>query len=234
MYNIYCDESCHLENDNINVMVLGAIWCSQNKVKSVNDRIRQIKARNGIYKDIEVKWTKVSPSKIQFYEELIDYFFDDDDLHFRCLVVPDKSVLNHEKYNQTHDEWYYKMYFTMLKNIFNPLERYEVYIDIKDSNSAERARKLHEVCSNDLYDFSKNIIKHIQPIRSHEVEIMQLVDILVGALGYTNREFPDSFFKSTAKQQLIDKIKEKSGYKLTKTTLYKENKFNIFIWNTEY
>jgi len=24
-YNIYCDESCHLENDNIDVMVLSAI-----------------------------------------------------------------------------------------------------------------------------------------------------------------------------------------------------------------
>ena len=26
-YNIYCDESCHLQNDNSNVMVLGAVWC---------------------------------------------------------------------------------------------------------------------------------------------------------------------------------------------------------------
>jgi len=27
IYNIYCDESCHLENDGEKVMVLGAIWC---------------------------------------------------------------------------------------------------------------------------------------------------------------------------------------------------------------
>ena len=26
-YNIYCDESCHLENDDKPVMLLGAIWC---------------------------------------------------------------------------------------------------------------------------------------------------------------------------------------------------------------
>ena len=26
IYNIYCDESCHLENDCEKAMVLGAIW----------------------------------------------------------------------------------------------------------------------------------------------------------------------------------------------------------------
>ncbi len=25
--NIYCNESCHLENDHQQAMVLGAIWC---------------------------------------------------------------------------------------------------------------------------------------------------------------------------------------------------------------
>lgn len=233
MYNIYCDESCHLENDGINVMVLGAIWCPQNKIRSVNERIKQIKLRNGIHSELELKWTKISPSKGQLYSDLVDYFFDDDDLHFRCVVIPDKKILNHEAYNQTHDEWYYKMYFTMLRNIFNPLDEYEVYIDIKDTNSSSRARKLHEVSSNDLYDFSKRIIKRIQPIRSNEVQLMQLVDILVGAMAYTNREFTEDFPKSIIKEELINKIKYRSGYKLTRTTLYKENKFNIFVWSNE-
>ena len=30
-YNFYCDESCHLEHDNSNVMVLGAVWCPKDK-----------------------------------------------------------------------------------------------------------------------------------------------------------------------------------------------------------
>jgi hypothetical protein len=29
------------------------------------------------------------------YPDLVDYFFDDDNLHFRALVVPDKSRLRH-------------------------------------------------------------------------------------------------------------------------------------------
>ena len=36
LYNVYCDETCHLEHDNSNVMVLGAVWCPQSKLKEIN------------------------------------------------------------------------------------------------------------------------------------------------------------------------------------------------------
>ena len=29
VFNVYCDESCHLEHDNIPTMVIGAVWCPQ-------------------------------------------------------------------------------------------------------------------------------------------------------------------------------------------------------------
>ena len=44
-YNIYCDEICHLENDDSNVMVLGAIWCPAEKAKEINHRIREFKQK---------------------------------------------------------------------------------------------------------------------------------------------------------------------------------------------
>ena len=42
-YNIYCDESCHLENDHINVMALGAAWCQLNDVEEITNAIKAIK-----------------------------------------------------------------------------------------------------------------------------------------------------------------------------------------------
>lgn len=229
-YNIYCDESCHLEHDDSNVMILGAIYCPQVKLKEINRRIRQIKQRNQIPLTTELKWTKVSPSKLDVYADLINYFFDDDDLHFRALIVPDKSKLDHSRFRQSHDEWYYKMYFDMLKHLLNPSDHYEIYIDIKDTHSYRRAQKLRDVCCNSMYDFSHSIIKRIQPIRSDEVEIMQLVDLLIGAIGYHNRNFPANTTKSLAKQKLIDLIIDRSGYKLNRTTLLREDKCNLFFW----
>lgn len=230
-YNVYCDETCHLENDGINDMVLGAIWCPQKKLKEINMRIKDIKARNGIPPTVESKWTKISPSKINVYKDLVNYFFDDDDLHFRAIIIPDKAKLRHEAFHQTHDQWYYKMYFDMLKVIFAPSNSYEVYIDIKDTNSHKRAKKLEEVCSNSMYDFSQRTIKRLQPIRSEEIQIMQLVDILSGAIGYENRVFPDGFCKSAAKNEIIELMKKRSGYTLKKTTLLREDKLNILRWD---
>lgn len=231
LYNVYCDETCHLENDGINVMVLGAVWCPQSKLKEVNQRIKEIKARNTVSPTMELKWTKISPGKLDLYKDLVNYYFDEDDLHFRALIIPDKSKLDHQRFNQTHDDWYYKMYFDMLKVIFHPMDRFEVYIDIKDSNSYHKAQRLREVCSNSMYDFSQSIIQRLQPIRSDEVQIMQLTDILIGAIAYENRSFPDGFQKSSAKQGIISLIKKRSGYTMKKTTLLREDKLNLLRWD---
>lgn len=81
IYNVYCDESCHLEHDHLKVMVLGAVWCPLEKVHEISVRIREIKQKHGMKPGFEAKWTKISPAKKELYLDLIDYFFDDDDLH---------------------------------------------------------------------------------------------------------------------------------------------------------
>jgi hypothetical protein len=227
IYNIYCDESGHLENDLEKVMVLGAMWCPQEKSREISVRIREIKNRHGLKADFEIKWTKVSPAKKQFYLDVMDYFFDDDDLHFRALIVPDKSKLRHEDHGQTHDDWYYKMYFDMLKVILSPSAKYRIYLDIKDTRSAAKIAKLHEVLCNSLYDFSRAIVERVQTVRSHEVELLQVADLLIGATAYVNKERSGN----AGKEALIARMKERSGYALTITTLLREDKVNLFLWH---
>lgn len=45
--NIYCDESCHLEHDHIEVMVIGALSCPKHETQKVFKRIREIKMKIG-------------------------------------------------------------------------------------------------------------------------------------------------------------------------------------------
>ncbi|HVO28698.1 MAG TPA: DUF3800 domain-containing protein, partial [Candidatus Paceibacterota bacterium] len=150
--NIYCDESNHLQNDHRNPMVLGAVYCSTKEVPKIHGRIKEIKIRHGLSPKFEIKWKKVSSKKIDFFLDLIDYFFDLDDLHFRCVVI-DKTQLNHDALRQTHDQWYYKMYFELLSKIFDPEQSYHIYIDMKDTRGGMKVKKLHEVLCNDMYDF---------------------------------------------------------------------------------
>ncbi len=210
-------------------MVLGAIWCSKSLTSQVALRIREIKAKYHLPVDFEIKWNKVSPARLDFYEELVDFYFDDDDLHFRALVIPDKAKLNHLVYGQTHDDFYYKMYFQLLKVILDPKSGHYIYLDIKDTRSEDKVQDLVKYLRNAHYDYSEQIIRRVQQVRSHEIQQVQLADLLTGAISYLHRDLTTS----AAKQHLINRIIDRSGYSLLNTTLYKEDKMNIFVWRPQ-
>ena len=227
-FNIYLDESCHLENDGIKVMTLGVVWCPQEKAREIAMRVRDIRQLHGLAKDFEIKWTKVSPAKLAFYQAVIDYFLDDDDLHFRAVVIPDKKLLDHGRFSQSHDEWYYKMCFTLLEPVVDPTQHYAIYMDIKDTRSETKRSKLEEVLRNAKYDGSGNIVRRVQQIRSHESELMQLADILIGAVTYANRGLKTS----EAKLSLIQRIQQRTQLSLTRSTWLREPKFNLLCWKS--
>ena len=224
--NVYCDESCHLEHDRMRSMVLGAVSCPQARRKEISVRLKEIKAKHKLTPKFEMKWTKVGQRKLEYYMEVLDFFFDDDDLHFRGLVVPNKDKLDHKAFESDHDTWYYKMFFTMLKTIFEPEYKYRIFVDIKDTRGADKVLQLHDVLCNNAYDFSRKMIADVKQIRSHESEQMQLADLLVGALGYLHRGNGES----ASKVQLINRIKSRSKYSLERNTLLREKKFNLLIW----
>ena len=66
-------------------------------------------------------------------------------------------------------------------------------------------------------------------MRSDEIEIIQLTDILIGAVSYINRDLK---IKKNAKSNLIDLIMERSSQNLRFTTTPKiwHNKFDVFRW----
>jgi len=211
-------------------MVLGAIGCMDDAKKEAFSRIRDIKKKHGFHTAWETKWTKVSDQKLGYYIDLIDYFFDNDNLRFRGIIIPDKTNLQHDKFNQSHNEFYYKMYFGMLKGILNPDAKNNIYLDIKDTQGGAKVKKLKDVLQNQYYDYSEDrIVNRIQILRSHEVELIQLADLLIGAVTYTNR----GLNTSQSKLRVVQRIKERSQYTLTKSTYLTETKFNIFKWKAQ-
>lgn len=223
---IYCDESCHLENDHSEVMGLGATWTNRNKVKLLSQQIRDIKQRHNAYG--ELKWTKVSKSRIDFYQELVDWFFSNDSINFRCCIIPDKKSLNHNTFNDgSHDKFYYKMLFSLINKILSPLEKNEIFIDIKDTRSRFKVRELKTILCNNQYDFTGESISKIQQARSHELELMQLADFLLGAVVYCHRKLDSN----TTKIAISRRIERHLGRSLLLSTPLHHKKFNIFVWS---
>lgn len=226
--NIYCDESTHLPNDGQPYLVLGAIVCPTNRSREVAVRLREIRARHLIRPDFELKWTKVSPAKFGFYQDIIDYFFDDSDLNFRA-VVASKQGLDHKRFEQTHDDWYYKMMFYLIRNVLPAQDEAFIYLDKKDTNGQKKIDRLRDVIANAEYDFNLNNIRRFQVVESHHVGLLQLSDLIIGAVNYANRNDATS----AAKLHLVNHIRQRSGITLTKTTLLSETKMNIFKWRAQ-
>jgi hypothetical protein len=229
-FNVYCDESCHLEHDGVPVMAWGAVSCPAENVRAIAEAIRALKAAHGLKPDFEAKWAKVSPAKAAFYLALIDLFLADDRLRFRGLVVPDKARLDHGRFDQSHDDWYYKMYFTMLRPIFTAPHRYRIYLDVKDTRGGPKTRKLHEVLANSLHDFDRQTVERVQQVRSHESELLQITDLLIGALTYANR----GLATSPAKAAIIARLRASLGQQaLVRTSTFAATKFNILVWRAQ-
>ena len=45
LYNVYCDESCHIQHDGNDIMVIGGVFCPKSKAKKINKEIRRIKEK---------------------------------------------------------------------------------------------------------------------------------------------------------------------------------------------
>ncbi len=227
--HIYCDESCHLENDGMRSMVLGALWCPTDQRKRLARRVKALKTAHGVPAGIEIKWVKVSPARLSFYRELLDLFFDETALRFRALVVPDKQHLDHERFVQSHDDFYYKQWYTLLNRLIHRDNCYRIFLDIKDTRGSRKLAKLHDVLCNANHDFDRGIIESIEQVHSHDVPLLQIADLLIGALAYAHR----GLHSSPAKLALVDQVRRRAGLRLDSSSTWSAEKFNLFVWRPQ-
>lgn len=218
---IYIDESCHLENDKFPVMCVGALYAEEKVWKKLSDEIKQIKLKH--HSPTELKWNKVSASRMALYKELIDFFFQQNELMFSALLIKHKESINNERYNNgDHNIFYYKTMFYLIRD-FQTSNIYKVYMDIKDNRGKARldllSRILCRVCGAGKY-------VHFQNIRSDESQFIQLADFFIGAIVYKQRG--DIAKKSAAKNEIVEYIEYKSRYSITESTPPWEKKFKIW------
>lgn len=225
-YSVFCDESSHFEKDYYSAMVLGAVWCPTEDIREISHKIRDIKQKHHIDTWQEVKWTKVSPAIAPLYLDLME-LYQYSSLNFRGIVIDSKQELNHEQYNQDFDTWYYKMYFLLLREIVTRENTYSIYIDKKDTRGSNKLHKLRDILCSNLLDHEQTIVRHIQEVPSHEIEILQVADVIMGAIAHVHKRNTSS----AGKQRIVDRLKAITANDLKTTTPRASNKFNLFFWS---
>jgi hypothetical protein len=222
-YNLFVDESCHLEHDRIPVMCIGYVKVPQMAYEDLYRIFESIKEKHKTLG--EIKWNKFSKSRLPLYKELVDFFIDTP-IEFRGVLVKYKDRLNNEDYNQgSHDNFYYKMTYYLLRPN-PPGVEYRVFIDIKDTRGKEKLRKIAEVFQNHHRGDSPFV--HFQHLRSHENVFFQLTDLFIGAITYKTRVENNELEPNKSKMEFIGYLENRIGFYLHEGTVPWETKFNIF------
>lgn len=222
-YNLFVDESCHLEHDHIPVMCIGYIKVPNLAYRNLYQQIEHIKQK--FRTPTEIKWNKFSKSRLPLYKALVDLFFESP-IEFRCVLVKYKNRLKNEDFNQgAHDNFYYKMAYYLLRP--NPVgSEYRIFIDIKDTKGKSKLKKINEVFDN--YHKGESPFVHFQHLRSHENVFFQITDLFIGAITYKTRIYNEEFEPNAAKIEFINYLENRSGFSLHEGTEPWESKFNIF------
>lgn len=228
-YNIYCDETNHLKINKGKYMGIGALYVPKTRVKRINRYLRNLKKNYGFNETHELKWNLIKSSSVDLYLDVIKYFFNgENDIKFRAILI-NKNTIDNKIYNQTDDDFYHKMYYQMLEYIIKAGDVYNIYPDIKDTNSYYRHQQILKYLRIKKKDYNNKTIKKVQPIRSSDLALLQLTDILIGALVYYNN-FPVN--KNKNKEQVLNEIIRNT--KIADTTPHSNTKFNILYWRSKY
>jgi len=227
---IYCDESNQqllgsTKPTDKGFFLIGGIWLPASKRTEYKEAINNIKQEERCFG--EAKWKTVSPSKLSFYLKLMDFFFRQGyDLRFRCIVVDTQRVDLHKYHEADKELGYYKFCYQLLKNWIEDFHSYSIFLDCKTIRDPHRLAALRS------YLRAANLfaeIKNIQALPSNDLVLLQLTDVLLGAVSAKfNRSVT-----SEAKLAVIDRIEQHLKHQIMPTNLG-VRKFNIFKISLRY
>jgi hypothetical protein len=223
-YEVYCDESrpdlLVSSNPQAQFMVLGSLWIPREARKSFKEAIHEL--RDTFRVGGEFKWQKVSPSRLEFYKELLTWFYSQgDNLRFRCIAVDHKQVDLKLYHEDDQELGFYKFYYQMLHHWIYDCNEYDFFVDFKNNRRHDRLSVLKKCL--DLSNLS-SLVHKVQAVRSEESVMIQMVDILTGIAAY---RLNDKMNPDSAKASLLEHFEGLLG-KTIGPTYKTEQKFNVF------
>jgi hypothetical protein len=224
-FDTYCDESrpealTTRSEVGARYLVIGSLWLPREQREQRKAELHALKNAGKI--GGELKWSKVSHSRLAAYESLMDWFFGaGENLRFRAIVV-DRTKVDLVKFHNGDGELgFYKFYYQLLHHWILDQNDYTIFCDLKRNREQDRLHVLQKVLnrSNLTSDIST-----VQGIESKQSVLIQAVDVLTGAIA---AKFNQSAAAGTAKSGIIERIESKIRHPIRHTPMG-ERKFNIF------
>jgi hypothetical protein len=202
-------------------MILAGVVMDAGSVTDVLDRLRDFRKRANMA--AEFKWTKVSRGKLKEYREIIDIFNElttSDLLHFEALIF-DCHQIDHRSFSDGDNEvGFYKFYYQLLLHCFgNPYcttknpRRFLVFLDQRATTyKLSTLKKFLNRGMGSKFGVWSSPFRQVEPRNSHMCDITQMLDVVVGAVGYHRNLLHRRKDASPAKVALADYLAKKLGW----------------------
>lgn len=221
-FEIYCDESGleALSNKTAHrFTAIGGIWIPSLYRKKMKEDILAIKLSHNVHG--ELKWQKFSPSYYALYKDVIDYFFQNENIRFRVILI---EAINVDHYTFNHDNpelGFYKFYYQLLHHWIFDYNNYNIFLDLKVNRNKGRLAELEKIL--DHSNLTSDVVQ-VQGLPSEQSIGIQLADVLTGLIAAKfNQEI-----KSKAKLDIISHVENTYLKNSIAPTPKWEEKLNVF------
>jgi len=218
-------------------MVIGGLLLNAKSLRELKDRVDQYRLEYGMI--YELKWSKISKQRLPHYKALVDLVVDminENRVNIRTLIV-DTHKLDHKRFNDGDSETgFYKMYYQLLYNCFGcdyhrHKNRFVVFPDQKPGKYV--LGELKSRLNNAM--FYKQGNRHspfgsIEASDSKKQDFIQIIDVIIGAIGYHKNGLHLKEYTSPAKKEFANYIAGKFSIDtFGNDTRYRGTRFTI--WN---
>lgn len=230
---LFCDEAGK-EPDRF--LGVGGLVVTSQDAKAIKAEFARKKADLGI--SGEAKWNVTKKSNLDRHRELIHWIFQlilADQLHFHCLLVPSQRFNHNLREDGGKSESLKRMYYQLIVHRLGKRHGkvHSLYVFPDKANELKGLEEMKRGLNSDLqrnHGCPQDCVKAIEFRESHSEPLLQLNDLILGAVVYQkNRKF-DAEGAGHPKASLAGFVLGRSGLKDYETDTPREAK-RFTIWN---
>lgn len=220
-FNLICDESGTSER----YLVVGGLTLPRTNHEAIAVELAALKKRKGFRAEGEFKWGKVSRGYLPHYQALLEWFFlhlKANHLRFRAHVVDTSAHLYRHYGAGDKEKAFYKIFYHLLFQSVRRLALEEegsnvlILLDDKTDRYPFRLPVLKKTLNAGLKRELKleNLVANIEPRQSSGLNaepLIQIVDVLIGAIGYVRNGHSQRADASPAKVEMVKFLEGLAG-----------------------
>jgi hypothetical protein len=216
--NVYCDES-H-DHDGPRYMVYGGMIISSTDLQEFAGRMQSWRIDTKMH--AELKWSKITEQRLPQYESLVDLFCEfskRDILHFKAVVF-DKQAIDYRAFHggcKLRGRYTFFYHFLLHKfGCYATTDDHRLRIIFDDTTNRYPLSDFRRILNSGIckkYGRKGQIVRSVEPIDSKKSDLIQMADVLMGAVGFHCNGIRVSSKACKARMQLANSIATKCELK---------------------